>query len=81
MKLNNLIEGLLILKPHYEKGGDSYCIGAEHDQFFAYQTDTPLTDDEVTKMWELGWFQPETPDDEDENPGPYNPEDGWTAFT
>ena len=79
MKLSAFIEGLQILKPHY-KDGDGYEIGAEHDQFYAYQTETPLTDEEVARMRELGWFQPEVPEDDDENPGPYDPEEGWSAF-
>lgn len=75
MKLSNFIEGLKILQPHYE-GGDGYHIGAEHDQFYAYATATPLTDAEVTRMRELGWFQPDMP-----AVSPYAPEEGWSAFT
>ncbi len=74
MKLSNFIEGLKTLQPYYE-GGDGYHIGAEHDQFYAYITDLPLTTEDVQKMRELGWFQPEQGDDE------YDPEDGWSAFT
>ena len=81
MKLDNLIEGLTILRPHYKNGGDSYNTGAEHDQIYAYQTDTPLTETEAARMRELGWFQPDVPEDDEENPGPYDPEEGWSAFT
>ena len=42
MKLSEFLEGLTILKPHY-KGGDGFHLGAEHDVFYAYATDTPLT--------------------------------------
>lgn len=79
MKLSNFIAGLQILQPHYN-GGDGYHIGAEHDQFYAYQTDTPLTEKEAKNMFDLGWFQPETPEDEDGNSA-YDPEEGWSAFT
>lgn len=72
MKLSNFIEGLAILRSHYE-GGDGYCIGAEHDEFYAYQTKTPLTTDEVAKMHKLGWFQ------ENVAEGEYDKEEGWTA--
>ena len=75
MKLSNFIEGLKTLQPYY-KGGDGYHIGAEHDQFYAYQTDFPLTADDVQKMRDLGWFQPEQDIDAE-----YDPEDGWSAFT
>lgn len=74
MKLSNFIEGLKILQPYY-LGGDGFHIGAEHDQFYCYQTDSPLTPEDVQKMRDLGWFQPETGDDE------YDPQEGWSAFT
>lgn len=73
MKLSAFISGLNILKPHYN-GGDGYHLGAEHDQFYAYPTDTPLSDEEVQQMRGLGWFQPEMPDE------PYDPKEGWSAF-
>jgi len=74
MKLKNFIEGLQILQHHYDDQ-DGYHIGAEHDQFFAYQTDKPLLPENVQKMRDLGWFQPEQDDEE------YDPAEGWSAFT
>lgn len=79
MILSKFIEGLQILKPHYE-GEDGFHIGAEHDQFHAYATQTPLTPEEAQRMFDLGWFQPETDEDDDGN-SPYDPEEGWSAFT
>lgn len=75
MKLSNFIDGLNTLRPYY-KDGDGYHINAEHDQFYASATDQPLTPDDVQKMHDLGWFQPEQ-----EDGSPYDPEDGWSAFT
>lgn len=75
MKLSDFIDGLKTLQPYYD-GGDGYHIGAEHDQFYAYKTDKPLTLEDVQKMRELGWFQP--------NQGygaEYNTEASWSAFT
>ena len=74
MKLGNFIEGLKTLQPYYT-GGDGYHIGAEHDQFYAYMTDKPMTAEDVGKMRELGWFQPEQDSEE------YDPENGWSAVT
>ena len=74
MKLSNFIEGLKTLQPYYN-GGDGWHIGAEHDQFYAYQTDSPMKPDDVQKMYDLGWFQPEVEEGAD-----YNPEEGWSAF-
>lgn len=75
MKLSDFLEGLQTLRPYYH-GQDGYHIGAEHDQFYAYATDTPLTVEDVQKMRDLGWFQPEQGDNEE-----YDPENGWSAFT
>lgn len=75
MKLSKFIEGLKTLQPYY-KDGDGYHIGAEHDQFYAYQTDLPLTPEDAQKMRDLGWFQPGQKDGAE-----YDPENGWSAFT
>ena len=78
MKLNNFIEGLKTLLPYYDNAG-GYHIGAEHDQFYAYRTDKPLTPEDQRRMCELGWFQPEGGMSEDG--GEYDPDNGWSAFT
>jgi hypothetical protein len=75
MRLSAFIEGLRTLQPYYV-GGDGYHIGAEHDQFYAYPTDRPLSPEDVQKMRDLDWFQP----DVEEN-SPYDPKEGWSAFT
>lgn len=78
MKLSKFIEGLNILRPYY-KDQDGYHIGAEHDQFYAYATDQPLTQEDQKRMCELGWFQPDGGMSEDG--GEYDKENGWSAFT
>lgn len=82
MKLNNFIQGLQTLQPYY-KDQNGFHIGAEHDIFYAYATDTELSKEIVVKMCELGWFQPEAPTDEEGEFGPenYTPDEGWAAFT
>ncbi len=84
MKLSDFIEGLNTLKPYYKK--DGYYIGAEHDQFHAYATERPLSQEDIVKMRRLGWFQPECDADSDDESdheliSEYDPEDGWTCFT
>lgn len=74
MKLSSLIEGLKTLQPYYEDA-DGYHIGAEHDQVYVYPTARALTPEDVQKMRDLGWFQPEQADEE------YNAEESWSAFT
>jgi hypothetical protein len=75
MRLNRLIEGLQILSNHYDDP-TGYQTAAEHDQFYAFKTDKPLSPENAVKMQELGWFQ------EDANAaGDYDPEAGWSAYT
>jgi hypothetical protein len=74
VKLSAFLEGLMILKQHYN-GGDGYHIGAEHDVFYAYMTDTDLTPVEVDRMHALGWGQ------EGLEPPNYDSQEGWFAFT
>ena len=78
MRLSAFIDGLNILRPYYNNP-NGYHIEAEHDRFYCYETDKPLTPEDVKKMRDLGWFQPE--DGIDPDGGEYNPEDGWSAFT
>jgi hypothetical protein len=74
MKLSKLVAGLRIAAPYYDDQ-DGYHIGAEHDQLYLYKTDQPMSSEDVAKMRELGWFQPDSEEDA------YDPEDGWSAFT
>jgi hypothetical protein len=74
MKLNDFIEGLTILQNYYTDP-NGYHIGAEHDQFFMWATDRPLTEEHATRMFVLDWFQ------SDSEPEKYNPEDGWSFLT
>lgn len=89
MTLENLMNGLTILREHFgEEAG--YVIGAEHDQFFVYQTTKPMNKAAVVAMRQLGWNQydkagddvddPETAT-EDELFAAYDPEASWSCFT
>ena len=82
MKLSNFIEGLKILQPYY-KDGDGYHIGAEHDQFYADQTERPLTAKDVQRMIDLGWHQEydERDYEQDFAVEHYRADEGWTAYT
>lgn len=76
MKLSNFIEGLQILQKHYD-GGDGYHLGSEHDVFYAYKTNTPLSPDEVRRMYELDWHQEDV---EGTGPESYSVEASWAAY-
>jgi hypothetical protein len=73
MTLENFIEGCKILQPYYENP-NGYHLGAEHDQIFVYATQNPLSENDVQKMRDLGFFQPDTSEEQ------YDAEDGWSAF-
>ena len=81
MKTSEVITGLQTLKPHY-KDEDGYHVGADHDTIYAYQTDTPLSPDEVATMLENHWFQldHEGMNERDMEPGDYRPDENWTAY-
>jgi hypothetical protein len=76
MNLANFIAGLQLLSNHFEKR-DGYHIGAEHDQFYVYQTDRPLSPEDVARLYALDWFQEGK---SEEGPASYDPGEGWTCF-
>lgn len=78
MRLSNFIDGLNTLRPYYTDG-DGFHIGAEHDQFYAYKTDKPLTPEDQKRMVALGWFQPKSGMSEDSDE--YAPDNVWSAYT
>ena len=77
MNMSDFLAGIEILRPHYVTP-DGYNLGAEHDVIYAYSTDSPLTDEEVKTMKELGWCQADVVHD-DEGNAPYDLEEGWAA--
>jgi hypothetical protein len=80
MKLNALISGLTILRPYYNDH-DRCHTGAEHDQFYAWKTDRPLSPIDAASMFALGWFQPGVPYLDGGRTPNYDPDDCWSAFT
>ena len=82
MKTKNIIDGLLILQPYYDKQ-DGYHSGAEHDELYAYATDRPLSDKDVEKMIALGWHQEydERDYEKDFSLSDYRPEETWVCYT
>lgn len=80
-KTQEIIDGLAICERYREKP-NSYNTGAEHDQLYCYATDSPLSDEDVTKMIELGWFQEDCQWAGTKMvAADYDPEEGWSIFT
>ncbi len=87
MTLGNFTKGLRILEAYYTNP-NGYHIGAEHDQFYAYATQKPVSPEDIVRLQRLGWFQPEVDSHLDgeeateaELIAAYDPEEGWSCFT
>lgn len=84
MRSNELIEGLVILNG-YMTNPKSFNIGAEHDVVYFYKTDKPVTEADLRRLVDLGWFQENTNYHDDEETGGdfgvkhYDPEESWSA--
>lgn len=80
MLLSRFVQGLQILQKYYDL--DGFHIGAEHDEFFVYTTDRPLSEKDLNKVVALGWFQREVvPADHGEfQASDYDPDQGWSAY-
>ena len=78
MRLSKFIQGLQILQQYY-KNADGYHLSAERKEIKLYATDTPLPDEDVKKLRELGWFQPNDEEDADHHYS-YDPEESWMAI-
>ncbi len=82
MTVENLIAGLTILQPYYNKP-NGYNVGADHDVIYAYATSRPLSDVDLLKMIELGWHQEhdERDYDNDFSQVDYRQDESWMAYT
>ncbi|MGG5810990.1 hypothetical protein [Falsiroseomonas sp. CW058] len=74
MNLGEVSEGISILRGYFDEP-DGHHIGAEHDQIFIFRTDRPVSEGDVARLRDLGWFQPDIEED-----APYDPEEPWCAF-
>jgi hypothetical protein len=76
MILKQFLAGVQILCQYYNDP-DGYHLGSDSGVIYLYPTDRPVTPEHVTKLLELGWFQP----DQLEEEYVYDPYSGWQAFT
>lgn len=78
MNIKNIIDGIAILRTYFENP-DGYHLGAEHDEIFIFKTDHPMSPEDVARVRELGWFQTEAEDDEEDG-AEYSAEEAWCAY-
>ena len=76
--LSKFIQALQIFQKYYDK--DGYNTGAEHDQFYVYPTDKPLSEEDLRTVVVLGWFQEEVGHEGVFQVSDYDPSEGWSAF-
>lgn len=82
MTTKNIIEGLAILEK-YRIEENGYNTEAEYEKLCARPTDMTLSDEDLARMIELGWFQEVDGGDwyEDEFPASnYDPNERWVCF-
>ena len=82
MSTGNLIEGLLILQPFYDKP-NGFNTGANHDVIYAYATSTKLNEKIIQAMINLGWHQEHDERDygEDFKLEDYRQDESWYFYT
>lgn len=75
MKLKEVIEGFQIASKYFKDSGDGYYLDASHDRIYLYPLDLPMSEEDIKRMVELGFFQESW-----ERDCTYNPEDGWSLW-
>ena len=80
MQLDQFLAGLSLLRDYYDDPA-GYHLGAEHDIIYVYPTDKPVSEEHLSQLEELGWFQPDVETGEESwTPANYDPEEGWGVF-
>lgn len=69
-------EGLVLLLGYNNR--DRYCVDAEHDIIYVAPTCRPLSQEDVKRLYELGWFQPDV-DNDGNDPALYDENECWAA--
>jgi hypothetical protein len=81
MLISKLIEGLTILEKYRDRPNGCKT-GAEHGCIFGFATDRPLSEIDLQRIVELGWFQNVSLGGEEETQSDfdvthYDPEQCW----
>lgn len=74
MSLESVSKGIEIISRYY-KNPKGYNIGAEHHRIYLYATDLPVSNQDISTLIELGWFQEEGIS---EDGGDYDRDESWT---
>lgn len=81
MKLNEIIAGLSVLARYFKDEGNSYVAHAEHDMLYVDSTSNPIALDDLARLHQWGWFQPDVEvEDGERTPGDYDPAEPWAAY-
>lgn len=81
MKFSELLAGLNILASYYDNR-DDYHTAVGHSVLYCFETDHPLSPEDVQRLIDLGWRQDVDYDENDEfTVACYEPSTTWEAFT
>jgi hypothetical protein len=78
MNIKDFKDGLEILIKYYDNQ-EGFHLGAEHDIFYMYPTDNPVSDSDVELLRNLGWHQEDCEYDGD-GKFIYDVDNAWGAF-
>ena len=79
MNTKNIITGMNILLPFYDQP-DGYHTGAGHDILYMYATDQPLPPQYVAELQQLGWFQEDADEEDEDGTAAYAPDASWACY-
>lgn len=71
MRTIDVIEGINIISKYYDDLTD-YDFGADRDSLYMFETDRPISNEDLVKLKELGWTQ-------EKEIGFYEPTVTWCA--
>jgi len=79
MSTKNFIEGIKILQKYMEdlENHNIYC---EHDVFYFDKTDNPISNADLDKLVNLGWFQEDAEYEDHYTIFSYETSCGWTWY-
>jgi len=82
VRAKDIIAGLELLYPYYDDP-EGFHNGAEHDEFYAYPTSRPLSDEDLGKMIALEWHQEyyELDYSKDFAKEDYRSDESWVCYT
>ena len=71
MNTKSLMRGIQTLLPYYDDE-NGYHSGSDHDVFYMFATDKPVSEEDQEELEVLGWYQPHGAE--------YSQSESWYAY-